>query len=172
MPPSVTSPDSDQAGHAIDTAVRIQTAAMVQNQTAGLAYWVLPGVNNALLQLYPATSRYFSTRCYKNYTSIDPKQQQSMLQRNSCVIKISLVGRPWQNETQKRRETSTRTPAGTRKIGKSWWNRTPFRAKEEKSRETRPGTLAGTRRNQEIMMENNSFPGKRKGRQVPEPRKL
>ena len=45
--------------------------------------------------------------------------------------------------------------------------------KEERRRETSPGTRAGTRRNQEIIMEENLFPEKRKkskeGRQALEP---
>ena len=62
----------------------------------------------------------------------------------------------WEKKEERRRETSTGT-------------------KEERRRETSTGTPAGTRRNQQIMMEQNPFPKKRKkreeGRQAPEPKK-
>ena len=52
---------------------------------------------------------------YYNYTSIDPKQQQTMFPRRSCTMKNSL-GVPFLRETKKkRRETSPGTLAGTRR---------------------------------------------------------
>ena len=80
-------------------------------------------------------------------------------------------------EKRKKKEEGRQAPAsepeppGTRK---SWWYRTPFRRKEkERRRETSTWTKAGTKRNQDIMMEQNPFPEKRKkreeGRQAPEP---
>ena len=79
-----------------------------------------------------------------------------------------------------RREEARQAPApeperpGTRK---SWWNRTPFRRKEkERRREQAPEPFLNPSRNQknqDIMMEQNPFPKKRKkreeGRQAPEP---
>ena len=101
----------------------------------------------------------------KNYTSIDPKQQQTMFPRRSFAMKNSLVARFLRKETKEKKGDKPGTRAGNQKVS---WER-----KQKKSRETRPGTLAKTTRNQEIMMEQNPFPDKRKerrvGRQTPEP---
>ena len=77
-----------------------------------------------------------------NYTTIDPKQQRSLLQRSSCVIQNSLAGRPWENKKRKEGRQALEPwvePWGTRK---SWWNkdrfleelRTPSRAVWEKQK--------------------------------------
>ena len=81
-------------------------------------------------------------------------------------------------EKKGRRETSTGTPARSRR-NQRWihdgteplsWGK-----KEERRRETSTGTPAGTRRNQQITMEQNRFPEERKkreeGRQAPESKK-
>ena len=83
---------------------------------------------------------------YCNYTSIDPKQQQTMFPRPSCAIKNSLVAPFLRKETEEKKEDKPRTPS------------------------LEP---EGTRRNQKIMMEHTPFPerGKKRtiGRQAPEP---
>ena len=53
----------------------------------------------------------------------------------------------WGKKEERRRETSTGTPAGTRKTSKSWWNRTPFLRKER--REKKGDKQRNPSRNQE-----------------------
>ena len=103
-----------------------------------------------------------------NYTSIDPKQQQTMFPRGSCAIKNSL-GIPFlRKETKEKKGDKLRNPSPNQKepenhdgTQSSSWER-----KDKKSRETSPGTLAGTRRKEEIMMEHNATT---LGRQAPQP---
>ena len=80
-----------------------------------------------------------------NYTSIDPKQQESMFPSN---------GRDWDNG-----EFSGL--CGLCAAYVSWSCRTAAKSLEKKKektrRETRGETSAGTRRNQEIMMEQTDF---------------
>ena len=85
----------------------------------------------------------------------------------------------WERKEERRRETSTGTqpePGGTSKlVNHDGTEALSWEKKEERRRETSTGTRAGTRRNQQIMMEQNSFPEERKkreeGRQAPEPKK-
>ena len=67
----------------------------------------------------------------ENYTSIGPKQQQSMLQQNSGVIKNWSVA-PEKRKKKKgkkrdKRRNRSPKPGGT---GKSWWNIIPLLRKE------------------------------------------
>ena len=99
------------------------------------------------------------------YTSIDPKQQQSILQRNSCEIKSRWLVAPEKRKIRKEGRQALEPqlePGGT---SRSWWNRAPFRQTKGDQRQH-----SGTGRNREIMMEQNPFlRNKRKeGRQAPE----
>ena len=109
----------------------------------------------------------------KNYTSINPKQHQSMLPRRSCAIQNSLIisivthlhslliskfiGQRW----NRKRNTRSLSRNGTMQ---SWWNKTVFlrKWKEGRRKDISTGTRAGTRKNQEIKMEQNPLPDKRK----------
>ena len=82
----------------------------------------------------------------KNYTSIDPKQQQTMFPRCSCAIKKSLVAVFLRKETKEQGETRPGTEPGTRMNQKIMMERNPLPEKGKKSRETSQGTLAGKRR--------------------------
>ena len=98
---------------------------------------------------------------FANYTSIDPKQQQTMFPRRSCAIKNSL-GIPFlKKETKEKKENKPRNPSWNKKEGgKSWRNTMP------QHWETSPTTLPGTRWNQDMMMEQNA---RKLGKQSPEP---
>ena len=91
-----------------------------------------------------------------NYTSIDPKQQQTMFPRRSCAIKKSLVAVFLRKETKEQGETRPGTEPGTRMNQKIMIEHNPLPEKGKKSRETSQGTRAGTRRKEEIMMEDNA----------------
>ena len=80
-------------------------------------------------------------------------------------------------EKRKKKEEGRQAPApepeppGTRK---SWWNRTPFWRKEKREEKgNKHLNTSRNQKNQDIMMEQNPFPKKRKkreeGRQAPEP---
>ena len=112
-----------------------------------------------------------------NYTSIDPKQQQTMISpRRSCAIKNPLVA-PFLIIKRNERKEAPEPEPGTRRNQKIMMEHNPFpekgKKRKVKSRETSPGTPAKIRRNQEIMMKQNPFPDKRKKRKVrrqaPEP---
>ena len=82
----------------------------------------------------------------ENYTSIDPKQQQTMFPRCSCAIKKSLVAVFLRKETKEQGETRPGTEPGTRMNQKIMMEHNPLPEKGKKSRETSQGTLAGKRR--------------------------
>ena len=129
----------------------------------------------------------------ENYTSIGPKQQESMFPSNGrdwdncdfsglcglCAAYVSWSCRTAaksleQKKEKTRRETRGETSAGTRRnqkfnVGTDFFfeqrEETRRKTRSETRRETRAGTKAGTRRNQEIMMEQNPFPEQRKQRE-------
>ena len=114
--------------------------------------------------ILPALAKIFDNN---NYSSVDPKQQQTTLPRRSCAIKKSLGAPFLRKKRKKRRETSPGTRARNQKEPENHdgtqscsWNR------NEQSRETSPGTLAGTRREEEIMMKQDATT---LGRQTPQP---
>ena len=116
------------------------------------------------------------------------RNQEIMVEQNAIPEKRKKRG-----EEGKQAPEPELEPEGTRK---SWWNRTPFRRKERREkkgdkhrnpsrnqetehhflrkeewrRETSTGTRAGTTKSQDIMMERNPFPEKRKKREERETR--
>ena len=120
----------------------------------------------------------------KKYTSIDPKQQQTMFPRRSCAIKTSLGAPFLRQETKEKKGDKPRNPSPEpERARKSRWNTILFLRKERKekqgnkprnpswnkkeggnhdgtqchnTRETSPTTLPGTRWNQDMMMEQNA----------------
>ena len=70
-----------------------------RQDTNGAQHWDFSNPKTVWQRCFPITKK----ELWKKYTSIDPKQQQSMLQRNSCVIKNSLDSRPWQKETKEKK---------------------------------------------------------------------
>ena len=105
---------------------------------------------------------------FKNDTSIDPKQQQTMFPRLSCTIKNSLGAPFLRKETKEKKVDKPGTGARNQKETEKHDGRqsSSWEGKEKKSREANPGTLAGTRRKKEIMMQHNATT---LGRQAPQP---
>ena len=132
----------------------------LSKQTKRIAAPKAPNKYSAVIVVRRNVTSKTSNHCRrsKSYTSIDPKQQQTMFPPRSCAIKNSLGAPFLKKKRKKRRETSRGTRARNQKEPENH-DGTPsssLRKKRKNSRETSPGTLAGTRRKEKIMMDHNA----------------